>query len=70
VISNSFGSPGAIYFWVRLPSAGKPPLGDDHAVVRYLAEKFLVKLLPGSAFGAPKYVLQLKLLFCPEAFCL
>ena len=49
---NVYGGDGAIYFFAKLPDAYK----DDVKVVRYIAEKYGVVIIPGTACGYPGYV--------------
>ncbi|KAJ7568759.1 hypothetical protein O6H91_01G047000 [Diphasiastrum complanatum] len=46
------GGEGAIYFWARLPDN----VVDDVAVVRWLAKRHGVIVVPGSASGGPGYI--------------
>ncbi|XP_043700930.1 aromatic aminotransferase ISS1-like [Telopea speciosissima] len=46
------GGQGAIYLWARLPDK----CSDDFEVVRWLARKHGVVVIPGSASGGPGYI--------------
>lgn len=46
------GGEGAIYLWAKLPEEYK----DDFEVVRWLAKKHGVVLIPGCSSGCPGYV--------------
>ncbi|XP_042484285.1 aromatic aminotransferase ISS1-like [Macadamia integrifolia] len=46
------GGEGAIYLWARLPEK----CSDDFEVVRWLARKHGVVVIPGSASGGPGYI--------------
>ncbi|GAA0173163.1 transaminase [Lithospermum erythrorhizon] len=46
------GGEGAIYLWAKLPDK----FGDDFEVVRWLAQKHKIALIPGSACGCPGHV--------------
>ncbi|KAI7752043.1 hypothetical protein M8C21_009224 [Ambrosia artemisiifolia] len=46
------GGEGAIYLWAKLPEK----YTDDFAVVRWLANKHGVVIIPGSSSGCPGYV--------------
>jgi aspartate/methionine/tyrosine aminotransferase len=46
------GGQGAIYLWAKLPSGAS----DDVEVVKWLAKRHGVIVIPGSASGGPGYV--------------
>jgi aspartate/methionine/tyrosine aminotransferase len=46
------GGQGAIYLWAKLPSGAS----DDFEVVKWLAKRHRVIVIPGSASGGPGYV--------------
>jgi len=49
---NVKGGEGAIYLWAKLPDN----CSDDFEVVRWLANKHGVAVIPGSASGGPGYI--------------
>ncbi|KAG8053218.1 hypothetical protein GUJ93_ZPchr0001g30873 [Zizania palustris] len=50
--SSVKGGEGAIYLWAKLPGS----CSDDFEVVRWLANKHGVAVIPGSASGGPGYI--------------
>ncbi|WVZ72539.1 hypothetical protein U9M48_020979 [Paspalum notatum var. saurae] len=49
---NVKGGEGAIYLWAKLPDT----CSDDEEVVRWLAKKHGVAVIPGNASGGPGYI--------------